>query len=142
MLRTQKTPMVLVLMLVLSHAPVPWLHDHIGGDDPQLTFHLRLFHSKANESEPPKGWHIHLLPFKMLAGGDIPEHSALYFAENASLRFGWPAAGNGNGANGVLPAAISAARRTELLSGSLCSTSLAAKSGLSEVYILFSVLLL
>ncbi len=134
--------MALVLMLVLSHAPVPWLHHHVGGNDRGLTFHLRLFHPKANEGEPPRGWHVHLLPFEMLAGRDIPEHSALYFAENPSLRLGLAMAGWSGRSSGSLPAAVSATQRAELTSGLLRSALLAAKSGPSQIYQLFSVLLL
>ena len=48
-----------LLMLALSHAPIPWAHSHAGLSAEQLTVHAREFHPGYPLSKLPQGWHLH-----------------------------------------------------------------------------------
>ena len=142
MFRTPRTLIVPVLMLVLSHAPIPWMHDHCRIDNRQLAGHLRFCHADANESTSPKGWHVHLLPFELLAGDETSQRTALFLAESVSSRHGLPTLGSSNKLSGTIHAATCAKRGTELLSGLSRSARVAVMLAQCEVYKLLNVLLL
>ena len=51
--------LVPTLILLLSQAPIPWGHSHIGMDAGQLAVHLGRYHASTGETELPDGWHWH-----------------------------------------------------------------------------------
>ncbi len=52
--------LVFLLILLLTHAPLPWAHTHSNLTEQELVNHLRVFHSATDHSELPVSWHWHV----------------------------------------------------------------------------------
>ncbi len=61
-----------LLVLVFSHAPIPWVHQHAGMSNEQLSKHLRRFHAYDAATTLPQTWHVHFCPFNELTGNFNP----------------------------------------------------------------------
>lgn len=48
-----------MLVLVLTHAPIPWSHNHDSFTTEQLVAHLQQYHPNCPVSNLPRGWHLH-----------------------------------------------------------------------------------
>lgn len=65
-----------LLVILLSHVPVPWVHCHKNVSAEQLPAHLKLAHIRGKAVDPA-GWHLHFyhvgeLPLVGLPGWHAP----------------------------------------------------------------------
>lgn len=61
---------VWMLVLVLSHAPIPWSHNHDSLTTDQLVAHLQQYHPNCPLGNLPRGWHLHYFDLGQADPGD------------------------------------------------------------------------
>jgi hypothetical protein len=54
-----KTAVVFLLMLVIGHVPIPWVHSHGDIEQGALANHIAAYHCRVAECDLPNCWHIH-----------------------------------------------------------------------------------